>query len=76
MDLQLPEMDGFETTKLIRKNKNPKIASIPVVALTAHGMDSNINQTRQAGMNEMLIKPVNQADLLKTINRIVQLEML
>lgn len=76
MDLQLPEMDGFETTKLIRKNKNPKIASIPVVALTAHSMDSNINQTRQAGMNEMLIKPVNQADLLRTINRIVQLDRL
>jgi PAS domain S-box-containing protein len=76
MDLQLPEMDGFETTKLIRKNKNPKIASIPVVALTAHSMDSNINQTRQAGMNEMLIKPVNQADLLKTINRVVQLDRL
>jgi PAS domain S-box-containing protein len=76
MDLQLPEMDGFETTKLIRGHKNPKIASIPVVALTAHSMESNIHQTRQAGMNEMLVKPVNQSDLLKTINRIVQLDRL
>ncbi len=73
MDLQLPEMDGFETTRLIRMNKDPKIASIPVVALTAHSLESNLVLTRQAGMNEMLIKPVEQSELLKTINRVVQL---
>jgi PAS domain S-box-containing protein len=76
MDLQLPEMDGFETTKCIRKNKNPKIASMPVIALTAHSMENNAGQTRQAGMNEILIKPVNLFKLLETINRVFQFDRL
>jgi signal transduction histidine kinase/ActR/RegA family two-component response regulator len=55
MDLQMPIMDGFEATKIIRKlNKN-----IPIIALTANAMKDNIIKSQSIGMNEHLSKPIN-----------------
>jgi CheY-like chemotaxis protein len=55
MDVQMPFMDGFETTQYIRK----KDKDIPIVALTANAMREDVNETKRAGMNEHLSKPIN-----------------
>ena len=65
MDLSMPEMDGLEATQAIRE-KNPQV---PIVALTAHSSDEDRKSCMRAGMNEMLIKPVQLPQLRETIYR-------
>ena len=63
MDLQMPIMDGYEATKIIRKeNKN-----IPIIALTANAMLSDIEATQNVGMNEHLNKPIEVDKLYSTL---------
>ena len=63
MDLQMPVMDGIEATKKIRqKDKN-----IPIVALTANAMQEDIENTKEAGMNAHLNKPIEVNKLYETI---------
>jgi len=63
MDLQMPVMDGYQATKLIR-NKNK---DIPVIALTANAMREDVEKTQAIGMNEHLNKPVDVEKLYKTL---------
>ncbi len=56
MDLQMPEMDGYEATRRIRDN--PCYASIPIVAMTAHAMIEERLKCLQAGMNDHISKPI------------------
>ena len=53
MDIQMPEMDGIEATKTIRKNSN----EVPIVAITASIFHSDQNECTEAGMNGFLTKP-------------------
>ena len=63
MDLQMPIMDGYEATKLIReKNKD-----IPIIALTANAMKEDIEKTQQAQINEHLNKPIEVEKLYATL---------
>ncbi len=63
MDLQMPELDGFETTKRIRSKADLKYKNIPILALTA----SSINDIRasiiEAGMNDYISKPFESEEL-------------
>ncbi|OSM02213.1 ATP-binding protein [Magnetofaba australis] len=58
MDLRMPDMDGLEATRRIRALGDPLNASVPVVALTADVLKQTVEQCRQAGMNEVLTKPI------------------
>ena len=67
MDLQMPIMDGYEATKAIRHiDKN-----IPIIALSANALESEIEKTKSAGMNEYLAKPINFEELFDTLNRYI-----
>ncbi len=57
MDLQMPIMDGFEATKIIRDTNKGK--NIPIIALTANAMKEDIEKTKTASMNEHLNKPID-----------------
>jgi signal transduction histidine kinase/CheY-like chemotaxis protein len=59
MDLQMPELDGYETAKLIRNSNNPKIKATPIIALTAHVLEGVHEKCLRAGMNDALAKPIN-----------------
>ncbi len=65
MDLQMPVMDGFEATKIIREDSQ----DIPIVALTANAMVEDIEKTKAVGMNEHLNKPIEVEKLYETLLR-------
>jgi PAS domain S-box-containing protein len=68
MDIQMPVMDGFETTKVIRQWTNDK-GKVPIVALTANATQRDIDKCITLGMNDCLTKPFTQEDLLKILNK-------
>jgi len=66
MDIQMPEMDGYQTTKRIRKLK-PPICEIPIVAMTAHASSTDEQKALKAGMNDYISKPFNPEALYNKI---------
>jgi signal transduction histidine kinase/DNA-binding response OmpR family regulator len=67
MDVQMPEMDGLEATRLIRKKVDA--AQLPIIAMTAHAMETERQLCLEAGMNDHLTKPVDPKALTKTLGR-------
>ena len=70
MDVQMPEMNGLDATRAIRKLDNPWAASIPIVAMTADAFSENITACLDAGMNGHIAKPVDIKLVIKEIRRI------
>jgi len=65
MDLQMPEMDGYQATQFIRKHISREV--LPIVALSAHTQDENIDQCRAVGMNDYIMKPYQPEAMFMTI---------
>ena len=70
MDVQMPEMNGLDATRTIRKLDIPWAASIPIVAMTADAFSENIVACMDAGMNGHIAKPVDMKLVIKEIRRI------
>ena len=71
MDIEMPVKNGYEAAKLIRSLKNPELAKIPIVALSARAFSEDIAAAREAGMNAHIAKPVNIETLIKTMNEVL-----
>jgi two-component system sensor histidine kinase/response regulator len=67
MDMQMPEMDGREATRRIRQQ--PAFQDLPVIAMTANAMKSDVEACQAAGMNDFISKPIDRAALVKTLRR-------
>jgi signal transduction histidine kinase/DNA-binding response OmpR family regulator len=65
MDVQMPEMDGLTAAREIRQTL--KLVDLPIVAMTAHAMKSDVDKSREVGMNAHLIKPIDLEVLYKTL---------
>jgi signal transduction histidine kinase/CheY-like chemotaxis protein len=70
MDVQMPEMNGIDATKAIRKLPKPWAASIPIIALTADAFSENVTECLNAGMNGHIAKPIDIKLVIKEIRRI------
>lgn len=67
MDIQMPTLDGLETTRQIRANPNPQLSAIPVIALTALAMPGDREQCMAAGANDYMSKPFRLLELLEMV---------
>jgi CheY-like chemotaxis protein len=68
MDIQLPEMNGWEATMMIRANDS----EIPIIAVTAFASDPTRKKSIEAGCNDFITKPVNKGKLLQLIDKYLQ----
>jgi signal transduction histidine kinase/ActR/RegA family two-component response regulator len=69
MDIQMPNIDGLEAIKIIRSDKIPELANIPIIALTSFAMTGDQERCIEAGANGYLIKPVKLSQLATTIKQ-------
>jgi len=73
MDLQMPFMDGIEAAENIRALDDPHKSQIPIVALTADVLSETRRKVLAAGMNDLVTKPINQAELYQSLRRALQI---
>lgn len=71
MDVQMPEMDGFDATIQIRKSEKQTGRHTPIIAMTAHAMKGDRERCIEVGMDEYISKPINSDTLLKIIQALV-----
>lgn len=74
MDVQMPEMDGYDATRAIRAHELTSGKHIPIVAMTAHAMKGDREKCIEAGMDFYITKPVNPSELYKTIEKYTSLK--
>ena len=69
MDLQLPDIDGLAATRLLKAD--PKTRHIPVIALTAFAMQRDKDQTRAAGCDGYVAKPIRYKEFFAEVDRVL-----
>jgi len=69
MDVMMPEMDGFEATRMIRQDSEGKNHNTHIIALTANAMKGDKEQCIAAGMNDYISKPINPEEVFQTIGK-------
>ncbi|MCL2677743.1 MAG: response regulator [Clostridiales bacterium] len=67
MDIHMPEMDGYEATKLIRAGDGEEARLIPIMAMTADAFKEDIEKCKEVGMNDHITKPIDENELYKKI---------
>jgi CheY-like chemotaxis protein len=71
MDITMPQMDGIECTKAIRKLADPAKNSIPIIAITGNAANHTPEDFRKFGFNEFIQKPLNYDLVLATVKKIL-----
>ncbi|MCE9607494.1 MAG: PAS domain S-box protein [Planctomycetia bacterium] len=74
MDIQMPEMDGWETTRAIRAAEAGSLEHLPIVAMTAHAMKGDRERCLEAGMDDYVSKPIDTAELLRVIQAVAPVQ--
>ena len=72
MDIQMPVMNGYEATAAIRKLKNPALANIPIIAMTANAFSEDIQRAKAAGMNSHIAKPLDVPKMIETLTEVLK----
>lgn len=67
MDMNLPDIDGWEATQAIRKREHGTNKRVPIIAVTAHALSSDMNKALQAGCDDYAPKPIQLDQLLEKI---------
>jgi PAS domain S-box-containing protein len=73
MDIQMPEMDGYEAIAKIREKETISGSHIPIIAMTAHAMKGDREKCIESGADEYISKPINRAELYRLINKMASL---
>lgn len=72
MDIQMPNMNGYEATRAIRSGSHPEAGTIPIIAMTANAFAEDILDALQAGMDAHIAKPLDMLVLKKTIDTVLK----
>lgn len=72
MDVRMPVMNGYETTKAIRATNKADAMTVPIVAMTANAFTEDKRKCWSAGMNDHIAKPIDVEVMLETIGRYIQ----
>jgi len=70
MDVQMPEMDGFETTAVVRDRERNSGRHLPIIAMTAHAMQGDRERCIAAGMDHYISKPLNAPELVQLLEKV------
>ena len=71
MDIQMPVMDGYEATRMIRNLPRKDVVKLPIIAMTANAFEEDRERALENGMNAHIAKPLNVETLLATLERIL-----
>src|SRR5687767_14620717 len=74
LDINLPDIDGYEVARRLRTSKKTKLARIPIVAVTANAMKGDEQKIRDAGADIYISKPINIQELLHTVECLIHKE--
>lgn len=72
MDIQMPNMDGYKATKIIRRLPDSKKAGIPIVAMTANAFDEDKREAFAAGMNGHIAKPIDTEKIQNVLSEVIK----
>ncbi len=72
MDIQMPEMDGYEATRTIRALENEGLANIPIIAMTANAFREDADAALEAGMQAHIAKPLDNETLFRTLESLIR----
>ena len=70
MDVRMPEMDGLQATRVIRA-RGGRLQTVPIIAFTANAFAEDVEACRQAGMNDLVVKPVRKKVMVEAILRVL-----
>ena len=71
MDIQMPELNGYETTETLRKGEKEEYHTIPIIAMTANVFDEDVEKCRKSGMNAHIGKPIDPSQLAYVTNQVL-----
>ncbi len=71
LDINLPDIDGYEIARRIRSSSKPELAQIPIIAVTANAMKGDAQKALDAGCDVYMSKPINIVELIETVDAFV-----
>ncbi|MBR5116294.1 MAG: response regulator, partial [Lachnospiraceae bacterium] len=71
MDINMPEMNGYEAAQAIRALPDPALSSVPIVAMTANAFHEDIQKAHDCGMNDHIAKPIEIPRMMEVLTRIL-----
>ena len=71
LDINLPDIDGYEVVRRLRSSSNPGLAQVPVIALTANALKGDAGKVLEAGCDAYMSKPFDIQALLEKINEFI-----
>jgi two-component system cell cycle response regulator DivK len=74
LDINLPDIDGYEVARRLRTSKKTALARVPIIAVTANAMRGDDIKVLAAGCNKYMSKPINIQELVDTVNSFVYKE--